>query len=221
MQAVIVVHAGSNFDSFHSWVTDFNFLPLSADSDLDDGTHGDDTATVHSGFHKCWRKTYKDIYKQVKKALKQSGYKHVLCTGHSLGAALAQMDAMYLRNRLPKDIKIQQVGFGSPRVGDDQWANLVGTVLGNNQVHITNYRDAVPHLPIHALGYQQPNNEIWIDQDAEEAVLCRGQENEECAEGVAKHDIDWAYHKGPYFGVTLDAGLCCSTDRQRVPWPVT
>lgn len=170
--------------------------------------NGGQLAIVHEGFYDLWRKTNQLILPQVRKALEQSGYTKVICIGHSLGGALAQMDAIFLRNKLPNKVKVQYVGFGVPRVGDRRWADIVENKLGRSQVHITNADDIVPHTPPSAAKYRQTANEIWINPDNNQAVLCRGRENERCAAGVSTADLGWSAHGGPYFGVDMASELC-------------
>lgn len=206
MQAVVVVHAGSNFKALDSWLTDFNFDREEVGKELQ--SSGGQRAIVHEGFYELWRKTNQKILPQVRSALKKTGYSKVICIGHSLGGALAQMDAIFLRNKLPKQVKVQYVGFGVPRVGDGRWADIVEKKLGRSQVHITNADDIVPHTPPSKFGYRQTGNEIWIDPDNKEVILCRGRENERCAAGVSTLNLGWSAHGGPYFGVDMDVALC-------------
>jgi hypothetical protein len=118
------------------------------------------------------------------------------------------MDAVFLRNRLSKRIKVQYVGFGVPRVGNERWAEVVEKKLGRSQVHVTNADDIVPHTPPSKFGFSQTTNEIWIKPDTRKAVLCRGGENERCAAGVSTSDLGWGAHGGPYFGVEMESKLC-------------
>lgn len=206
MRAVIVTHAGSNFKALNSWLTDFNFDREEAGKELHNT--GGKRAMVHEGFYKLWKRTNTRIVLEVQKVLDQSKYTKVICIGHSLGGALAQMDAVFLRNKLPTRIKVEYVGFGVPRVGDGRWADVVEKRLGNSQVHITNADDIVPHTPPSKAGYRQTGNEIWINPRGDKAVLCRGRENERCAAGVETETLGWGAHGGPYFGVKMQSELC-------------
>jgi predicted lipase len=42
--------------------------------------------------------------------------------GHSLGGALAELDALFMTLNLPSDIHIKGVTFGTPRVGSPEYA---------------------------------------------------------------------------------------------------
>lgn len=50
---------------------------------------------------------------------------HERTPGHSLGAAVATLDATMLRMQLSSDIEIDSVVFGLPRVGNQQFANMI------------------------------------------------------------------------------------------------
>jgi hypothetical protein len=192
----------------HSVKIDINIVPDVADDELDDGQSQDGPPNVHGGFHEVWLQTREDTLKQVKAALASTGSKTVICTGHSLGAAIAQLDAVYLRHKLSKKITVSNVGFGEPRVGNGRWAKLVDRVLGNAQIHIINNNDIVSRLPPKALDYRQAKNEIWIDREEGQIVLCKGNDSEECSNGISQWKVSANAHKGPYFGVEINAGLC-------------
>jgi predicted lipase len=44
--------------------------------------------------------------------------------GHSLGGALAELDALYLTLNLPSNISIKAVTYGTPRVGNHAFARF-------------------------------------------------------------------------------------------------
>lgn len=59
----------------------------------------------------------------VQKALAATGSKSVFITGHSLGAAIALLDNLYLPLHLPAGITFSSSVFGLPRVGNPAFAN--------------------------------------------------------------------------------------------------
>lgn len=207
LQSVIVAHAGSNFDSLRSICVDADIPRDVAGPDLDDGQSQDGPPSVHGGFYKVWRKTKHPILTQVKQALAQTGAKSVITTGHSLGAAISQMDAVFLRQKLPKSVTVSNIGFGEPRVGDEDWAKLVDRVLGNAQAHVIHKNDVVSRLPPKAFGFSQAKNEIWIASD-DMTVLCKDNDSEDCSNGVSQWKTSASAHRGPYFGIEMNGGLC-------------
>ena len=112
---------------------------------------------------------------------------------------------------LPDNVKISTIGYGLPRLGNPAFANYVDANV--NLTHITYHRDPFPTLPFRVLGFQQPSNEVHIDQ-SDNWVQCPGQENqsEECidgAVGVTLLDLQNVEdHEGPYDGVVMGLGEC-------------
>ena len=45
--------------------------------------------------------------------------------GHSLGGALAELDALFLTLNLPSTIQVRGVTYGTPRVGNAPFAQLL------------------------------------------------------------------------------------------------
>ena len=97
-----------------------------------------------------------------------------VCTG----AAIALIDAIFLPLNIP-GITTRFVGYGLPRVGNQDFANYVDqhiTTLdsGSGVVHINNKEDPVPILPGMFLGFHHPSGEIHI-QDSGAWDACPGQ----------------------------------------------
>lgn len=59
----------------------------------------------------------------VTAVLAKTGSTKVLIVGHSLGAAIALLDAVYLPLHLPSSITFTTNVFGLPRVGNPDFAN--------------------------------------------------------------------------------------------------
>ena len=66
-------------------------------------------------------------------------------TGHSLGAALAEIAALDLAATVVMPTSLYT--FGCPRVGDDTWYKYFDTALTGEHYRVTHYADPVPHLP--------------------------------------------------------------------------
>ena len=84
---------------------------------------------MHDGFQDTQGRTADIVLSTVQSALASSGAKNVLVTGHSLGAAVASLDAVMLSMNLDPSITITPVVFGLPRVGNQDWANLVDATV--------------------------------------------------------------------------------------------
>lgn len=209
LQSVVVAHAGTNQRSLASWMADLdvNMIPVNRKLDKLDTDDDNSRILLHEGFYEVWNATHEGLFEQVLMALTETGYTHVLVTGHSQGAAVAQIEAVAIRNRLPASINVENIGFGSPRVGNENWANFVDRTLGNSQVHVVSHDDIVAQLPPAFLtDYHHAKNEIWIDHDSEQTYLCRGQENDDCAKSIILGGMD--ARMGPYFGVNIRMRGC-------------
>lgn len=84
---------------------------------------------IHDGFGKTQGRTADLVLSTVKSALASTGATNVLVTGHSLGAAVASLDAVMLQQNLDPSINITTVVFGLPRVGNQAWADLVDSTV--------------------------------------------------------------------------------------------
>jgi hypothetical protein len=118
---------------------------------------------VHDGFQKTFERTADGLLAGVKQALSNTGSKKVLVTGHSLGmcslgslryfrpftvsfwlgAAVAELDAMMLKQELDPDVQIQATVFAPPRVGNQAWADFV-----DSEVRLLSHHDAGLICPI-------------------------------------------------------------------------
>lgn len=85
-------------------------------------------------------------------------------TGHSLGAALATLMAA----RLAQD-KVYGVHavhtFGSPRVGDAEFARAYEAALGHCTFRVVNGEDLVTRVPPGALHYEHVGQVVYFDTD--------------------------------------------------------
>lgn len=98
--------------------------------------------TAHSGFADEHEKTASTILAETQRLIAANGATSVnlvsnnlrmitirwnsqpVQIGHSLGAALAQLDALSMSMILPSDIAIKGVTYGNPRVGNSAYAAL-------------------------------------------------------------------------------------------------
>jgi hypothetical protein len=120
----IVAFRGTEPGKFDDLIADVNTLP----ADWADGG-----GQVHTGFLRA----YSPVREAVRAALEGRG--HIVFTGHSLGAALATLAAADHRPRQPALIT-----FGSPRVGNRQFARL----LAGLTVHrVVDCCDMVARIP--------------------------------------------------------------------------
>jgi len=203
LNTVIVSHQGTTVDTIIPVITDADFFLEPLDSSLFPGVSSG--VEAHNGFAGDQADTATDILAAVEETMAAHGATSVTTTGHSLGAALSLLDALYLSIQLP-GTTVNYMGFGLPRVGNQAFANLIDATLPNRVAHVNNKEDPVPILPGEFLGFVHPSGEKHI-MDSNAWVACPGQDNpsDECSTGdvptIFEGDLD--DHDGPYDGVTM------------------
>ena len=97
-------------------------------------SESDTVGNVHSGFKGELDKIYPDISKWLK-----NKNKNLVITGHSLGAAMA---TLFASRQETKGYDVKLYTFGSPRVGNDEWAEQFANIeayrfVNNNDIVCT------------------------------------------------------------------------------------
>ncbi len=82
----------------------------------------------------------------------------MVATGHSLGGAVATLAAAYLR---AAGNAVDLYTYGSPRVGNDAFANFVSAQAGL-EIRVTHLDDPVPRLPPLLFSYRHTSPEYWL-----------------------------------------------------------
>ena len=135
-----------------------------------------------------------------------------------------------MRMNLPSNIQIKAVTYGTPRVGNDAYANYFDSKASqsfvpftaqtftnmisqvSDFVRVNNEKDIVPILPGRGLGYSHPQGEIHIRSPGS-AVACQGNDNASDPECTIRTvpDIfvgDITDHLGPYEGISVGTASC-------------
>ncbi|KAF8633864.1 hypothetical protein AX15_001199 [Amanita polypyramis BW_CC] len=139
---VIVAHQGTDTKKMQAILTDLDFIQRNLNPTLFPGV--DSSVGVHSGFVDEQAKTASDVLSAVQSALSSNKVNKVTTVGHSLGAAIALLDGIYLTLQLP-GVSVKTVSYGMPRVGNQAFANYVDAHL--SPTHINNKKDPIPTLP--------------------------------------------------------------------------
>jgi triacylglycerol lipase len=149
-QRLIVAFRGTEF--IRDWLDDFDFIPAPYAPVSGGGT-------VHQGF----QLVYYAIRENLLNLLNQHspGYKELLITGHSLGAALCALAATDLLNTNPNLSPVVYT-WAEPRMGHDDFVSFYKTHV-NICYRIVNVWDVVPHLPPEIAAYEHEGNEITTD----------------------------------------------------------
>ncbi|KAL6302901.1 lipase [Sparassis latifolia] len=202
LETVVVSHQGTDPDEIMPLVTDGDFFLTNLDSSLFPGLSYD--IEVHNGFAVAQADTAADVLASVQSAMSTYGASHVTLVGHSLGAAISLLDAVYLPLHI-SNATFTFVGYGLPRVGNQAFANYVDA-QPTSVTHINNEEDPIPICPGMFLGYIHPSGEVHIE-DTGDWAACPGQDNPstQCIVGDVPNvfDGDESDHDGPYNGVVM------------------
>ena len=150
-KTIYVVFRGSS--SLLNWIDDAEVVKT------DYTTYPQCNCEVHSGFYKASNGLKAAAIKSVKQLQTlYTDYKQIVVTGHSLGAAVAQLISMELR---AAGIQNTIYNYGQPRVGDEKYAVFLDTLFDEPLWRFTHNRDPVVHLPPEAFGYKHSCIEIF------------------------------------------------------------
>lgn len=97
---------------------------------------------VHEGFSDL----YSTFNGALLAALKDHATGNIHVSGHSLGAALATLAAIDIRENAKNPLAAVYT-YGSPRVGNDAFSARYNAVLGNKTCRVMNSSDLVPEIP--------------------------------------------------------------------------
>ena len=103
---------------------------------------------VHRGFSQAIDAVWGDVEAAIGEGL---GNRKLFVTGHSLGAALAQLAAIRLQSS--GETVTAVYAFGSPFIGDDDFAEAYDSVLAQRTFPHINHKDAVTRVPPRWLGF--------------------------------------------------------------------
>jgi len=184
---VIVVSFRGTVDN-QGWLLDFD-IALKRVPELGLGV------SVHEGFYKSQMAGHDVVQEQVGTLVEKYPNYELHVVGHSMGAALASLQAQALARQLPHK-KIMLTTFGQPRIGNLAYADMVNRLSNLDSIRFVHAGDPVPHGPPLAFGYYHHDAEVWCPKaKGKEYVKCdTGMEDEECSRHVIP-DIDLKGHK--------------------------
>ncbi|KAI0332705.1 lipase [Cubamyces sp. BRFM 1775] len=202
LNTVVVSHQGTDPNEILPLLEDGDATLTNLDSSLFPGISS--SIQAHKGFAGAQANTASSILAAVQQAMNTYGTHSVVTTGHSLGAAISLLDALYIPLHIPS-ANVKFIGYGLPRVGNQAFANYVDA-QPISVTHINNKEDFVPIMPGRFLGYVHPSGEVHI-QDSGAWEACPGQDNTSdlCIVGDVPNifEGDESDHDGPYNGVTM------------------
>ncbi|EJF64378.1 alpha/beta-hydrolase [Dichomitus squalens LYAD-421 SS1] len=202
LNVVIVGHEGTDVTEIAPPLIDMDTSLVRLDAKLFPGA--DPSVRVHEGFAGTQSRSAPGVIAAVEEALSLHPTRNVTVVGHSLGAAIALLDAVSLPLHLPSDVYVRYIGYASPRVGNKAWANWVDS-LRMDITRVNNKEDPVPALPPMEFLYHHVGGEHHISDD-DVWVSCPGQDNlsDQCSTGAVNiFRFNATQHLGPYDGVTI------------------
>ena len=147
---IVVAFRGTQPKELQDWLTD-------ADFELVDGPFG----KVHDGFYGALRLVWREI-KQSIKSFQDRG-QSLWFTGHSLGAALANLAAAALRE---DDKPVHGLyTFGQPRVGNREFERNFNADFKPRYFRFVNNNDLVTRVPLRSMTYSHAGSFLYFDSD--------------------------------------------------------
>lgn len=134
---LVLATRGTNFGyNMHDVATDIN-----CGYSIGPGNH-----VVHRGFNKTFASYQHDLYNFVFDHGRRADITTVHCVGHSLGGAVANLNAMALKDM---GFAVMLYTVGSPRVGWHSFAAELTNKLNSEQIfRVVNPGDPVPMVPV-------------------------------------------------------------------------
>ena len=177
-QTTYVVFRGSS--SVRNWIDDFEVLKTAYTSFAECVD-----CNVHKGFYAMTLA----LKSAVIQSIQHIGYSRVIVTGHSEGAAVAQLICMEL---YANDIDCDLYNFGQPRIGDPKYAIFVNRVI-KNLFRFTHTKDIVPHVPPPEMNYQHSCQEIY-ENEQHQLTPCSSCEDPNGADQYSLRETTTADH---------------------------
>jgi hypothetical protein len=150
---IVVSFRGSQ--SLRNWITNLEFAKLDMVYPACSG------CLVHSGFYNAEQTIISKAISAVKSLQTLHPTYKVLVTGHSLGAALATLTAIDMKNAGISNIFSYH--YGSPRIGNQAFMQYIKNVLPDAH-RVVHDCDTVPHVPYEAMGFWHICTEFFEDK---------------------------------------------------------
>ncbi len=132
----VIAFRGSEETGITDWITDLKFVKQVYPYD-----GGNKKIKVHYGFIGA----YKSVRDAILEAARNTPHPKIVCTGHSLGAALATLAALDIRYNLPEK-RVSCYTFGSPKVGNKDFVASYNSRVPDT-FRFVNRADLIPSLP--------------------------------------------------------------------------
>lgn len=152
-KTIYVVFRGTS--SLLNWMSDFEVKQTKYLS------YPECDCNIHYGFYRATMNLKNETIRYISQLKTLYSSYNIIITGHSLGAAIAQVLSMEL---LKEGYNLELYNYGQPRVGDNKYALFVNNKI-KNYWRFTHNKDIVPHLPpIEGFKYYHSCREVFEDQ---------------------------------------------------------
>jgi len=165
-----------------NWVADFNAWPTRWPENATTWCPG---CLVHTGFSEA----YAELHDQIDAAIANFQCKTFDVVGHSLGAALAQIQAIMLRGERGALVRRVYL-YGAPRAGNEHFVAAFEDLAMKQQVspaawRIIHYHDPVPRLVPKWL-FNFMSREVYYNEQESSYKVCDAHNGEDptCADSV-------------------------------------
>jgi len=135
---------------------------------------------VERGMYSVYASLRTDVLFTLNNMVSKYGTRRLLITGHSLGGAIATLTAFDLLYSKAPFLVSDLITFGSPRVGNDRFAQYFDE-FDVRITRVTHYYDMVPHVPEMFLGYEHVRGEVWFNEPSSAFMECTGGEDPDCS----------------------------------------
>ncbi|KAJ3506918.1 hypothetical protein NMY22_g17096 [Coprinellus aureogranulatus] len=133
----------------------------------------------------------------------------IVTTGHSLGGSIALLAALTLKGAFPST-EVRTYSYGSPRVGNEAFAEFVNNLFGLSAHRVVHGNDGVPTMIPSRLGYHHHGVEYWQHSKPPSnstTVQCdMSGEDPRCSVSVPSRGITLAHTN--YFGILVSTPFC-------------
>ncbi|KAH8104577.1 alpha/beta-hydrolase [Cristinia sonorae] len=207
--SVVVAHQGTDPTQFLSVLTDASILQRNLDPGLFPGVPS--SVFIHGGFADAHAETAPAILAETKRLIATKGATSVTLIGHSLGGAIAELDALFMKLNLPSNIHVKAVTYGTPRVGNAAWPAYFDAQVPDF-TRVNNEKDPIPIVPGRGLGFAHPHGEVHIVSPGK-AVACSPDDNAtdaQCTISTVPNIFlsNILDHLGPYEGINIGTIFC-------------
>lgn len=189
-KTIYVVFRGSS--SIKNWIDDAEVLKTEYLS------YPDCKCNVHSGFYKSSENIKNQTIVAVQNMGVKYGYTNIIVTGHSYGAAIAQLIGMELFKTGYHAVQVYN--YGQPRIGDSYYAGFVSDILGGKLFRFVHDRDMVPHVP--EVNYHHSCTELFENWDGV-IKMCNLCEDPSCSQQYSIFQTNTDDHEY-YIGYKVD-----------------